>query len=112
MKLVTAIVKPFKVDDVKDALKDAGVAGMTISEVKGFGRQSGHTEVYRGAEYTVDFLPKIKFEVLCASEDLERVIDVIAAASKTGKIGDGKIWWVDLAGIMRVRTDERDSDAI
>lgn len=112
MKLITAIVKPFKVDEVKDALKEAGVAGMTISEVKGFGRQSGHTEVYRGAEYTVDFLPKVKFEVLCPSEDLERVIDVIASASRTGKIGDGKIWWIDLAGIMRVRTEERDGDAI
>jgi nitrogen regulatory protein PII len=112
MKLITAIVKPFKVDDVKDALKDAGVAGMTISEVKWFGRQSGHTEVYRGAEYTVDFLPKVKFEVLCASEDLERLIEVIAAASKTGKIGDGKIWWIDIAGVLRVRTEERDGDAI
>jgi nitrogen regulatory protein PII len=112
MKLITAIVKPFKVDDVKDALKEAGVAGMTISEVKGFGRQSGHTEVYRGAEYTVDFLPKVKFEVLCPSEDIERLVNVIATASRTGKIGDGKIWWVDLAGIMRVRTEERDGDAI
>jgi nitrogen regulatory protein PII len=112
MNLITAIVKPFKVDEVKDALKEAGVAGMTISEVKGFGRQSGHTEVYRGAEYTVDFLPKVKFEVLCPTEDLERVIGVIAAASKTGKIGDGKIWWISLSGILRVRTDERDGDAI
>jgi nitrogen regulatory protein PII len=112
MKLITAIVKPFKVDDVKDALKEAGVAGMTITEVKGFGRQSGHTEVYRGAEYTVDFLPKVKFEILCASEDAERLVGVIADASRTGKIGDGKIWTVDLSGIMRVRTSERDSDAI
>jgi nitrogen regulatory protein PII len=112
MKLITAIVKPFKVDDVKDALKDAGVAGMTVTEVKGFGRQSGHTEVYRGAEYEVDFLPKVKFEVLCASEDVERLVDVIATASHTGKIGDGKIWFVDLAGVMRVRTSERDNDAI
>jgi len=112
MKLITAIVKPFKVDDVKDALKEAGVAGMTITEVKGFGRQSGHTEVYRGAEYTVDFLPKVKFEVLCASEDADRLTDVIANASRTDKIGDGKIWLIDLAGITRVRTGEKDSDAI
>jgi nitrogen regulatory protein PII len=112
MKLITAVVKPFKVDDVKDALKEAGVAGMTITEVKGFGRQSGHTEVYRGAEYEVDFLPKVKFEVLCPTEDLERIMDVIATASRTGKIGDGKIWYVDLAGIVRVRTGERDGDAI
>lgn len=112
MKLITAIVKPFKVDDVKDALKEAGIAGMTITEVKGFGRQSGHTEVYRGAEYTVDFLPKVKFEVLCPSEDAERLVDVIANASRTGKIGDGKIWTIDLSGILRVRTAEKDGDAI
>jgi nitrogen regulatory protein PII len=112
MKLITAIVKPFKVDDVKDALKEAGVAGMTITEVKGFGRQSGHTEVYRGAEYTVDFLPKVKFEILCAAEDAERLTGVIADASRTGKIGDGKIWEIDLSGIMRVRTSEKDGDAI
>jgi nitrogen regulatory protein PII len=112
MKLITAIVKPFKVDDVKDALKDAGVAGMTITEVKGFGRQSGHTEVYRGAEYEVDFLPKVKFEVLCGSGEADRLVEVIATASRTGKIGDGKIWFVDLAGVMRVRTSERDDDAI
>ena len=112
MKLITAVVKPFKVDDVKDALKEAGVAGMTITEVKGFGRQSGHTEVYRGAEYEVDFLPKVKFEVLCGSEDVDRLMEVIATASRTGKIGDGKIWFVDVSGIMRVRTSERDGDAI
>ena len=112
MRLVTALVKPFKVDEVKDALKDAGVQGMTVTEVKGFGRQSGHTEVYRGAEYTVDFVPKVKFEVLCASGDVDRIVDVIAAASRTEKIGDGKIWWVDLGGALRVRTGERDDDAI
>ncbi len=112
MKLITAIVKPFKVEDVKDALKQAGVAGMTITEVKGFGRQSGHTEVYRGAEYTVDFLPKVKFEILCAVEDAARLTEVIADASRTGKIGDGKIWEIDLSGIMRVRTSEKDGDAI
>jgi nitrogen regulatory protein PII len=112
MKLITAIVKPFKVEDVKDALKEAGVAGMTITEVKGFGRQSGHTEVYRGAEYTVDFLPKVKFEILCAAEDAARLTEVIADASRTGKIGEGKIWEIDLSGIMRVRTSEKDGDAI
>lgn len=112
MKLITAIVKPFKVEDVKDALKNAGVTGMTITEVKGFGRQSGHTEVYRGAEYEVDFLPKVKFEILCPSEDVERLTDVIATASRTGTIGDGKIWFVDIGGVMRVRTGERDGDAI
>ena len=112
MKLITAIVKPFKVDDVKDALKEAGVAGMTITEVKGFGRQSGHTEVYRGAEYTVDFVPKVKFEILCAADDAERLAGIIADASRTGKIGDGKIWTTDLTSVLRVRTGEKDGDAI
>ena len=112
MKLIVAIIKPFRVDDVKDALKDLGVQGLTISDVQGFGRQRGHTEVYRGAEYTVDFVPKVKFEVLCASGDVDRIVDVIAAASRTEKIGDGKIWWVDLGGALRVRTGERDDDAI
>jgi nitrogen regulatory protein P-II 1 len=112
MMLITAVVKPFKVEDVKDALKEAGVHGMTVTEVKGFGRQSGHTEVYRGAEYTVDFLPKVKFEVIVPAEDAERVADVIEASSRTGKIGDGKLWMIDLAGIRRLRTGERDVDAI
>jgi nitrogen regulatory protein PII len=112
MMLITAIIKPFKVDEVKDALKDAGVQGMTVTEVKGFGRQSGHTEVYRGAEYTVDFVPKVKLEVLCAAEDVDRIVDVLAAASRTEKIGDGKIWWYELGGALRVRTGERDDDAI
>lgn len=112
MKLITAVVKPFKVDEVKEALKEAGVHGMTVTEVRGFGRQSGHTEVYRGAEYTVDFLPKVKFEVIVASEDVDRVAEVIATASRTGKIGDGKLWIIDLAGIVRLRTGERDTDAI
>jgi nitrogen regulatory protein PII len=112
MMLITAVVKPFKVEDVKDALKDAGVHGMTVTEVKGFGRQSGHTEVYRGAEYTVDFLPKVKFEVIVAPEDAERIADVIATASHTGKIGDGKLWMIDLTAIRRLRTGERDLDAI
>ena len=112
MKLITAVVKPFKVDEVKEALKEAGVQGMTVTEVRGFGRQSGHTEVYRGAEYTVDFLPKVKFEVIVAAEDVDRVSEVIANASRTGKIGDGKLWVIDLAGIQRLRTGEKDSDAI
>ena len=112
MKLITAVVKPFKVDEVKEALKEAGVQGMTVTEVRGFGRQSGHTEVYRGAEYTVDFLPKVKFEVIVPADDVERVAEVIATASHTGKIGDGKLWIIDLAGIVRLRTGERDNDAI
>ena len=112
MKQVTAVIKPFKLNDVKAALEVLGIQGLTVSEVQGFGRQKGHTEVYRGAEYTVDFLPKVKVEVLCASEDVDRITDVIAAASRTEKIGDGKIWWVDLAGALRVRTGERDDDAI
>ena len=112
MKLITAIVKPFKLDEVKEALKDAGVAGMTVSEVQGFGRQRGHTEVYRGAEYTVDFLPKVKFEVIVSAEDVERISQVIATASHTGKIGDGKLWVIDLDRLVRVRTGELGDDAI
>jgi nitrogen regulatory protein PII len=112
MKLITAVVKPFKVDEVKEALKEAGVHGMTVTEVRGFGRQSGHTEVYRGAEYQVDFLPKVKFEVIVGADDVDRVSEVIANASRTGKIGDGKLWVIDLAGITRLRTGERDADAI
>lgn len=112
MKLVTAIIKPFKLDDVKSALDDAGVTGMTLTEVTGFGRQSGHTEVYRGAEYTVDFVPKIKLEVVIPAEDEDRVVDAIARGAVTGKIGDGKIWVTDLAGLVRIRTGERDADAV
>jgi nitrogen regulatory protein PII len=112
MKLVSAIVKPFKIDEVKDALKEAGVSGMTVSEVDGFGRQAGHTEVYRGAEYTVDFVPKRKIEVLCSDEDATRIVSVIAEAARTGEIGDGKLWMLDVAGVMRVRTGELDDDAI
>jgi nitrogen regulatory protein PII len=112
MKLITAVVKPFKVDEVKEALKEAGVQGMTVTEVRGFGRQSGHTEVYRGAEYTVDFLPKVKFEVIVATEDVDRIAEVIASSARTGKIGDGKLWVIDLAGIQRLRTGEKDTDAI
>jgi nitrogen regulatory protein P-II 1 len=112
VKLITAIVKPFKLDDVKTALKDAGVTGMTVTEVQGFGRQSGHTEVYRGAEYTIDFVPKVRIEVLTDVTDAERVADTIAAAARTGKIGDGKIWITDVDRVMRIRTGEVDADAL
>ena len=112
MKLITAIVKPFKLDDVKTALKDAGVTGMTVTEVQGFGRQSGHTEVYRGAEYTIDFVPKVRIDVLADVADAERVTEVIAAAARTGKIGDGKIWITEVDRVMRIRTGEVDADAL
>ncbi len=112
MKLITAIVKPFKLDDVKTALKQIGIAGMTVSEVQGFGRQAGHTEVYRGAEYTVDFVPKIKLEVLAAETDVGSVVDTIVAAARTGKIGDGKIWVTEAVRVVRIRTGEVDFDAL
>jgi nitrogen regulatory protein P-II 1 len=112
MKLVTAIIKPFKLDDVKTALREAGIAGMTVSEVQGFGRQRGHTEVYRGQEYTIDFVPKVRIEVLADEADLDRVIDSIVAAARTDKIGDGKIWVTSVEQIVRIRTGERDHDAI
>ncbi len=112
MKLITAIVKPFKLDDVKDALKGAGVAGMTVSEVQGFGRQRGHTEVYRGAEYTVDFVPKVRVEVVVDAADVDRVIDAIIAAARTDKIGDGKVWVTEVENLVRIRTGERGPDAI
>jgi nitrogen regulatory protein P-II 1 len=112
MKLITAIIKPFKLDDVKEALKGAGVQGMTVTEVQGFGRQSGHTEVYRGAEYTVDFVPKVRIEVLVGDADAERVVGIITESAKTGKIGDGKIWLTDVSGVVRIRTGELDADAI
>ncbi len=112
MKLVTCIVKPFKIDEVKQALKDVGVQGMTVSEVQGFGRQAGHTEVYRGAEYTVDFVPKVRVEVLVADTDVERVTDAVVAAARTGKIGDGKVWVTAVEQIIRVRTGELDHDAV
>ena len=113
MKLITAVVKPFKIDDVKDALKEAGVARHDRhARSKGFGRQSGHTEVYRGAEYTVDFVPKGKIEVLCDDEDVDRIASSHRRGRPTGKIGDGKLWITDVAGIMRLRTGERDGDAI
>jgi nitrogen regulatory protein P-II 1 len=112
VKLITAIVKPFKLDDVKTALKDAGVTGMTVTEVQGFGRQSGHTEVYRGAEYTIDFVPKVRIDVLVDVADAERVAEAIAAAARTGKIGDGKIWISDVERVIRIRTGEVDADAL
>jgi len=112
VKLITAIVKPFKLDDVKSALKQAGIAGMTVSEVQGFGRQAGHTEVYRGAEYTVDFVPKVRMEVLAAETDVDAVVDAIVAAARTGKIGDGKIWVTEAVRVVRIRTGELDFDAL
>jgi len=110
--LVTAIVKPFKLDDVKDALKAAGVQGMTVTEVQGFGRQGGHTEVYRGAEYQVDFQPKVRVEVLCEAAVADQVADAIVDAGRTGKIGDGKVWITDVGLAVRIRTSERDTDAV
>jgi nitrogen regulatory protein PII len=112
MKLVTAIVKPFKIDDVKEALKAAGVQGMTVSEVRGFGRQGGHTETYRGAEYQIDFVPKAKIELVVDDATVEQVLDVIANAASTGKIGDGKIWVTNVEQIIRIRTGEHGADAI
>ncbi len=112
MKLITAIIKPFKLDDVKEALKGVGVQGMTVSEVQGFGRQAGHTEVYRGAEYTVEFVPKVKIEVVVDAPQEMAVIDAITGAAQTGKIGDGKIWVTDIGGLIRIRTGERDADAV
>lgn len=112
MKLVTAIIKPFKLDDVREALSEIGVQGITVTEVKGFGRQKGHTELYRGAEYVVDFLPKVKIEVAIADGLLDRVIETISKAANTGKIGDGKIFVTALEQIIRIRTGETGSDAI
>jgi len=112
MKLVTAIIKPHKTDDVKTALKEAGVHGMTVDEVKGFGRQGGHTEVYRGAEYVIDLLPKVKLEVVVADGDVDRVVETIVASARTGKIGDGKVWVTDVERLVRIRTGERDADAL
>jgi nitrogen regulatory protein P-II 1 len=112
LKLITAVVKPFKLDDVKTALKDAGVTGMTVTEVQGFGRQAGHTEVYRGAEYTIDFVPKVRIEVLADAADADRIADAIAAAARTGKIGDGKIWVTEVDQAIRIRTGEMGNDAL
>jgi nitrogen regulatory protein P-II 1 len=112
MKLVTAVVKPFKIDDVKEALKAAGIQGMTVSEVRGFGRQGGHTETYRGAEYQIDFVPKVKLELVVDDSMVDRVVDVISSSASTGKIGDGKIWVTNVEQIIRIRTGEHGSDAI
>src|SRR5687768_11869189 len=112
MKLITAIVKPFKLDDVKTALKAAGVQGMTVTEVQGFGRQAGHTEVYRGAEYTIDFVPKVKIEVLADEADVQRIIDALSGAARTDKIGDGKVWVTEVSSVVRIRTGEMGADAI
>jgi nitrogen regulatory protein P-II 1 len=112
MKLITAIVKPFKLDDVKDSLKAAGIQGITVSEVRGFGRQGGHTETYRGAEYKIDFVPKVRFEIVVDDSQVDAVVDAIKAAASTGKIGDGKIWVSNVDRIIRIRTGEEGSDAI
>jgi nitrogen regulatory protein PII len=112
MKMVTAIIKPFKLDDVREALAEVGVQGITVTEVKGFGRQKGHTELYRGAEYVVDFLPKIKIEAAVTDELVDRVVDAIRDAANTGKIGDGKIFVTALERVVRIRTGEIDGDAL
>lgn len=112
MKLITAIVKPFKLDDVKAAVKAAGVVGITVTEVRGFGRQGGHTEVYRGTEYAIDFVPKVKLEMVVDEAAVDGVIDVLKTAAATGKIGDGKIWVIDIDRLVRVRTGEEGVDAI
>jgi nitrogen regulatory protein P-II 1 len=112
VKKIEAVIKPFKLEDVKDALAEAGVTGMTVSDVKGYGRQQGHSELYRGAEYVVDFLPKIKLELIVADEDVDSTIAVIIEAAKTGKIGDGKIFVSPIEKIVRIRTGEQDEEAI
>ena len=112
MKLIVAYIKPFKLDEVKAAIQEIGVSGMSVTEVKGFGRQKGHTELYRGAEYVVDFLPKVKIEVVVKEADAERCIDAIIKAAKTGKIGDGKIFVTDVQHVVRIRTGELNEDAV
>jgi len=112
MKQITAIVKPFKLDDVREALAEQGVTGLTVTEVKGFGRQKGHTELYRGAEYVVDFLPKMKIEVVVNEGDVERCVDAIVGAARTGKIGDGKIFVTNVERVVRIRTGEQDESAV
>ncbi len=112
MKMITAIIKPFKLDDVREALGDIGLSGITVTEVKGFGRQKGHTELYRGAEYVVDFLPKVKVEAAVTAEMLDQVIEAITRAAQTGKIGDGKIFVSDIQQVVRIRTGETGSDAL
>ena len=112
MKLITAVIKPFKLDDVKDALKEAGITGITVSEVRGFGRQGGHTETYRGAEYKIDFVPKVSIEVVVDDAVVDAAVDAIKVGAATGKIGDGKIWVSDVDRIVRIRTGEEGADAI
>jgi nitrogen regulatory protein P-II 1 len=112
MKLITAIVKPFTLDDVKTALEEAGVLGMTVSEIQGYGRQKGHTEVYRGAEYSVDFVPKVRIEVVVDDSIVDKVVDAVVRSARTGKIGDGKVWVSPVETIVRVRTGERGTDAL
>ena len=112
MKMVTAIIKPFKLDEVRESLSDIGVQGITVTEVKGFGRQKGHTELYRGAEYVVDFLPKVKIEVVVSEGDVERCVDAIVKAARTGKIGDGKIFVTSVERVVRIRTGEEDDAAV
>jgi nitrogen regulatory protein P-II 1 len=112
MKLVTAVIKPFKLDDVKDALKEAGSAGITVSEVRGFGRQGGHTETYRGAEYKIDFVPKVQVKIVVEDSAVDAVVEAITKSAATGKIGDGKIWVTDVDRIVRIRTGEEGTDAV
>ena len=112
MKMITAVIKPFKLDEVREALADVGVTGLTVSEVKGFGRQKGHTELYRGAEYVVDFLPKVKIEVVVRDQDVDRCVDAIVGAARTGKIGDGKIFVTAVERVVRIRTGELDDSAV
>ncbi len=112
MKKIEAIIKPFKMEDVKEALAEIGIEGMTVSEVKGFGRQKGHTEIYRGSEYTVDFLPKVKFEIVVADDRVQRAVDAIVQSAKTGKIGDGKVFILPIEDAIRIRTEERGDSAI
>ncbi len=112
MKKIEAVIKPFKLDEVKEALHEVGVSGITVTEAKGFGRQKGHTELYRGAEYVVDFLPKVRLEVVVDDDQVDRVVEAIANAARTGRIGDGKIFVSAIEGAVRIRTGERDSDAI
>lgn len=112
MKLVTAIIKPFKLDEVREALSDIGASGLTVTEVKGFGRQKGHTELYRGAEYVVDFLPKVKLELVVESSQVDQVIDAIVKSAKTGKIGDGKIFVTEVEQVIRIRTGETNENAV
>jgi nitrogen regulatory protein PII len=112
MKLITAVVKPFKLDDVKDALKAAGITGMTVTEVRGFGRQGGHTETYRGTEYKIDFVPKVAIDLVVDDTQVDTVVDTITQAAATGKIGDGKVWITDVARLVRIRTGEEGADAV